>query len=148
CYPTEADHLTIRELLAGYDDPLDGGASIDSARKVIDQIVKCRAVVTGSYHAGVFALALGVPVVGLARSQYYIDKFHGLAHQFGVGCELVVLDTPDAESSIAAAIQRAWQSAEAVRPQLLAAAARQVELQRAAYRRLYELVSARRLLTS
>jgi polysaccharide pyruvyl transferase WcaK-like protein len=148
CYPTEADHLTIRELLAGYDHPLDGGAAIDSARKVIDQIVKCRAVVTGSYHAGVFALALGVPVVGLARSQYYIDKFQGLAHQFGVGCEVILLDTPDLESKIATAIERAWRSAETVRPQLLAAAARQVELQRAAYRHLCKLVSARGLLTS
>jgi len=148
CYSTEADHLTIRELLAGYDHSLEGGASIDSARKVIDQIAKCRAVVTGSYHAGVFALALGLPVVGLARSRYYIDKFHGLAHQFGIGCEVILLDTPNLESAIAAAIERAWRSAEAVRPRLLAAAERQVELQRAAYRRLPELVSARRLLTS
>jgi polysaccharide pyruvyl transferase WcaK-like protein len=147
-YPTEADHLTLRELLVGYDSALDGGASIDSARKVIHQIAECRAVVTGSYHAGVFALALGVPVVGLVRSQYYIDKFQGLAHQFGVGCEVILLDTPDLESKIATAIERAWRSAETVRPQLLAAAARQVELQRATYRRLCELVSARGLLTS
>jgi hypothetical protein len=61
---------------------------------------------------------------------------------------VILLDTPDLESAITAAIERAWRSADAVRPQLLAAAARQVELQRAAYRRLQELVSARRLLTS
>jgi polysaccharide pyruvyl transferase WcaK-like protein len=147
-YPGEADHLTLRELLVGFDDTPDDGASIDSARKVIDQIGMCRAVVTGSYHPAVFALTLGVPVVGLAQSQYYIDKFQGLADQFGIGCEVILLDTPDLESAIAAAIERAWRSADAVRPQLLAAAARQVELQRAAYRRLPELVSARRLLTS
>src|SRR5262245_4994661 len=146
-YQGEADHLTLRELLSGFNES-DGGASIDSAREVIDQIGMCRAVVTGSYHPAVFALALGVPVVGLARSQYYLDKFHGLADQFGVGCEVILLDTPDVESAISAAIERAWRSADAVRPQLLEAAARQVELQRAAYSRLSELVSARRLFTS
>jgi polysaccharide pyruvyl transferase WcaK-like protein len=147
-YQGEADHLALSELLAGYNETLDGGASIDTAHKVIDQIGMCRAVATGSYHPAVFALALGVPVVGLARSQYYIDKFQGLAHQFGVGCEVILLDTPDLESKIATAIERAWCSAETVRPQLLAAAARQVELQRAAYRHLCKLLSARGLLTS
>src|SRR5262245_24968214 len=140
----EADHLTIRQLLAGFDDTLDGGDSIDSPDKLIDQILMCRAVVTGSYHAGVFALSLGVPVVGLARSQYYIDKFLGLADQFGPGCEVVLLDAPNVQSAVVAATERAWRSAEAVRSHLLAAAARQVECGRDAYARLYNLVSARR----
>ena len=140
----EADHVTIRELLAGHDGTPDGGASIDTPRKAIDQITMCRTVVTGSYHAGVFALAVGVPVIGLAQSQYYIDKFRGLAHQFGVGCDVILLNTPDAESAIVAAIERGWHSAEAVRPKLLAAAARQVESGRDAYRSLYNLVLTRR----
>ena len=33
--------------------------------------------VTGSYHAGVFALAQGIPVVGLLQSAYYEQKFIG-----------------------------------------------------------------------
>ena len=140
----EADHLTIGKLLAGYDDSPDGGSSLDSPHKVLDQILMCRSVLTGSYHAGVFALSVGVPVVALARSQYYIDKFRGLAHQFGVGCEVIVLHTPDFEQAVVAAIQSAWQSAEAVRPDLLAAAARQIQSSRAAYQRLYDLVSTRR----
>ena len=33
--------------------------------------VNGRLVITGSYHAGVFALAQGVPVLALAKSAYY-----------------------------------------------------------------------------
>jgi colanic acid/amylovoran biosynthesis protein len=141
----EADHLTISSLLSSETGAKhDGGVLIDSARKVIDQIRMCRTVVTGSYHAGVFAMAAGVPVVGLARSPYYIDKFQGLADQFGCGCEVVRIDDQVAGSAIVDAIERTWRSAESVRPQLLASAAQQVELSRAAYRRLDELISARR----
>ena len=142
--PAEADHATISALLSSETgEKPDGGISIDSPRKVIEQIRMCRAIVTGSYHAAVFALAVGVPAVGLARSQYYIDKFHGLAEQFGGGCEVVELDDSVAGSTIEEAIQRAWQSADTVQPQLLAAAAHQIELSRAAYRRLNDLVSVR-----
>jgi polysaccharide pyruvyl transferase WcaK-like protein len=142
--PEEADHATIGVLLSSETgEKSDGGSLIDSAHKVIDQIRMCRAVVTGSYHSAVFAMAIGAPVVGLVRSQYYTDKFEGLAEQFGVGCEIVRLERPDVESNIVAAIQRAWLSAEEVQPQLLAAAARQVDLSRAAYRRLNALISVR-----
>jgi colanic acid/amylovoran biosynthesis protein len=144
-FPGEADHVTISALLSsGTGEKADGGVSIDSPRKVIDQIRMCRAVVTGSYHAAVFAMAMGVPVVGLGRSSYYIDKFYGLAEQFGGGCEVVRLEVPVVESTIVEAIERAWRSADAMRPQLLAAAAHQVELSRAAYRKLNDLLSVRR----
>jgi colanic acid/amylovoran biosynthesis protein len=139
----EADHITISSLLSSETGAKhDGGILIDSPRKVIDQVRMCRTVATGSYHAAVFAMAAGVPVVGLARSPYYIDKFHGLADQFGCGCEVVRIDDHIAESTIVEAIERAWRSAESVRPQLLASAAQQMEASRDAYLRLNELISA------
>jgi polysaccharide pyruvyl transferase WcaK-like protein len=52
---------------------------------------RCRLVVTGSYHAAVFALAQGVPVIGIAGSDYYLQKFEGLVGFYGAGCRLLRL---------------------------------------------------------
>jgi colanic acid/amylovoran biosynthesis protein len=104
--------------------------------EVIRQAGECRVVVTGSYHAGVFALAQGVPVVGIARSEYYRDKFHGLAGQFGPGCTVLHADEAPFAGKLGEAIDRAWNEAETVRPQLLRAAESQVLAARAAYERL------------
>ena len=141
--PGEADADTILELLHGYDDRTDGGIGIDAPLKVIAQIQRCRVVVTGSYHAGVFALSQGTPVVGVARSTYYVDKFVGLARQFGSGCVTVLADGSDLAGRLLTAIDRVWDSAFETRPGLLAAAAQQIKLSQAAYRRVYELVECR-----
>jgi colanic acid/amylovoran biosynthesis protein len=125
------DVETLRHLLGG-----DGGASLDTPRQVIDRIGECRVMVTGSYHGAVFALAQGIPVVALARSQYYVDKMAGVADQFGLGCEIVRLDEDDLHGRLRAAIDRAWAGAGDVREPLLAAAADQVRRGRAAYSRL------------
>lgn len=139
--PGEEDAETIRQLITGYDNVSDGGADLDTPFKVIEQIKHCRVVVTGSYHAGVFALSLGIPVIALAKSAYYVDKFIGLAEQFGIGCEVVLLNEADWQLRLRDAIERAWQSAEQVKPHLLAAARRQIDLGYVAYRKMYELVS-------
>jgi polysaccharide pyruvyl transferase WcaK-like protein len=52
-------------------------------------------VVAGSYHAAVFALSQGIPVVALVKSPYYVNKMVGLGDQFGAGCEIVRLDEGD-----------------------------------------------------
>ena len=44
---------------------------IDSPEAIAEAVSRCRMVVTGSYHAGVFALSQGIPVVGLVASNYY-----------------------------------------------------------------------------
>lgn len=142
-HPLDSDARTIRQILAGCDQAAEGIDNLDTPRKVIEQVGRCRLVITGSYHAGVFALSQGLPIVGLAKSRYYADKFLGLANQFGTGCEVVFLDNPQMPEQLTDAIARAWQAAETVRPQLLAAAARQIESGRAAYQRVSELVSAR-----
>jgi polysaccharide pyruvyl transferase WcaK-like protein len=140
--PGEEDALTIARLL-GERVP-DVSQVPPALPALLEQIRRCRVVVTGSYHAGVFALASGIPVVALARSAYYVDKFLGLADQFGGGCELVSLAEPDIAARLVAAIDGAWRGAEGVRPRLLEAAARQIQLGHAAYRRVCELVERRR----
>ncbi len=136
------DHETIMQLSAGYGEDSDGGAGIDSPMEVIRQAGRCRIVVTGAYHAAVFALAQGIPVVCLAKSPYYEAKFLGLEDQFGIGCETVFLDDPDAYWKLTAAMEKAWESAERVRLPLQQAALRQIEARRLAYSRARELAIA------
>src|SRR4029077_7248596 len=114
----------------------EGAASPISPEALIQEIQRCRLVVTGSYHAGVFALASGIPTIGLAKSQYYVDKFLGLSALFGDGCETVLLGDHDFARNLEAAIARLWTTAEQVRPSLLREAARQVQLGHEAYRRM------------
>jgi polysaccharide pyruvyl transferase WcaK-like protein len=70
---------------------------------------RCRAVITGSYHAAVFSLAAGVPAVCLTKSRYYDAKFGGLAALFPGACQVVSLDSADCAGRLQAAVQEAWQ---------------------------------------
>lgn len=135
------DHVTIRRLFQGFDDQSDGGITLDTPLKVIRQVSRCRIVVTGAYHAAVFALSQGIPVVGLSASEDYTAKFLGLEDQFGLGCETVFLGASDTSERVAAAIERAWQSAENVRLPLQEAARRQIALSQGAYERIAENIS-------
>jgi len=138
------DHETIRQLMAGHDDETDGGLSLDSPAMLIRQTARCRIVVTGAYHAAVFALAQGIPVVCLSNSSYYLAKFQGLEDLFGLSCAIVSLSDPDLPARLMTAIEKAWNSAESVRSPLLQSALRQVEDSRGAYERLRELRVPRR----
>jgi colanic acid/amylovoran biosynthesis protein len=142
-HPWASDHLAIRLLLAGFDDLSDGGLALDTPLKVIEQAGRCRVVVTGAYHAAVFSLAQGIPVVCLAKSPYYIAKFLGLEDQFGLGCATVRMDDPAVLEKLCAAIESAWQSAEDVRLPLQHAAVRQIELSWGAYERVRDLLQSR-----
>ena len=132
------DHVTIQRLLHGFDDRSDGGITLDTPLKVIRQVGRCRMVVTGAYHAAVFAMSQGIPVVGLSASDDYAAKFLGLADQFGLGCETVFLGASDASERLAAAAQRAWQMSEKVRLPMQEAARRQIGLSHRAYERIKE----------
>jgi colanic acid/amylovoran biosynthesis protein len=143
--PGEADAETICLLMQGYENQLvDCREEANTPLKVIKRIQRCRIVISGSYHAAVFALSMGIPAIGLASSTYYEDKFLGLADQFGPGCRVIFLRDPDLATKLSCAIDEAWQCAEQTRPGLLAAAARQVELSHMAYRKIYALVEARK----
>jgi polysaccharide pyruvyl transferase WcaK-like protein len=136
-----SDHLTIQRLLQGFDDQSDGGITLDTPLKVIQQVGRCRIVVTGAYHAAVFALSQGIPVVGLSASDDYTAKFLGLEDQFGLGCETVFLGAPDASERLEAAAEKAWQSAERVRQPLQEAARRQIVLSQEAYEQIKENIA-------
>jgi polysaccharide pyruvyl transferase WcaK-like protein len=118
----------------------DSMAVIGSPEDVIRQIGRCRVVITGSYHGGVFALAQGIPVVGLVQSPYYEQKFTGLQKQFPGGCRILDFRQPVTSREIQDAIREAWESAGQMRESLLRAAAYQVELSRAAYKAAYSLL--------
>jgi len=141
--PGEADFEAIRYLMDVNDDSFGDGATTEVVDAVIQQVQKCRLVITGSYHAGVFALANGIPTIGLAKSTYYIDKFMGLSAQFGPGCETVLLEKRDFAQHLKDAIARLWNAAERFRPLLLAKAVRQIELAHEAYNRIGAAVSSR-----
>jgi polysaccharide pyruvyl transferase WcaK-like protein len=137
-YPKERDaHVIARAL--GLTDVEEA----TSPHTALAAVQRCRVVVTGSYHAGVFALARGVPVVGLAQSGYYVDKFLGLSDQFGGVCRVVRLDAQDYEDVLEDAVAELWDRADQLRPQLIAAAKEQVERSWAAYRKFQALVESK-----
>jgi len=127
------DHQTIRRLLTGFDAESNCGPFLDTPLELMKQVARCRILVTGAYHAAVFALAQGIPVVCLANSDYYLSKFQGLEDLFGVGCTTVMLSGSDLPGRLSTAIESAWKSAEVVRAPLLQSALRQVESSREAY---------------
>jgi polysaccharide pyruvyl transferase WcaK-like protein len=136
-HPREADAAVIEGLVGERSEDADA-ARVD----VFDRIRQCRLVVTGSYHAAVFALSQGVPGVALTSSGYYDAKFLGLQDQFEVGLQIVRLDDSHFAPRLSAAIDEAWESAVQTRPRLLRLAERQVKQGQAAYRRLRDIVSA------
>jgi colanic acid/amylovoran biosynthesis protein len=137
-YEIDSDFATLQEMFP--DAALPEPSAFDVA-KAIDLAGRCRIVVAGSYHAAVFALSIGVPAVCIASSPYYVDKFNGLAAQFGAGCHVELLHAPDFTTRLERAIDAAWAEAETIRPRLLEAAARQIDAGREAYRRLRAIVN-------
>jgi polysaccharide pyruvyl transferase WcaK-like protein len=113
---------------------------LDTPGKVIAQVGRCRVLLSGAYHAAVFALAQGIPVIGLAETEYYRWKFEGLRALFGEGCEIVTLDEPDLPVRLTRVLAGVWERADAVRDGLRHAAAAQVERSTEAYRRLPALL--------
>jgi colanic acid/amylovoran biosynthesis protein len=135
------DSDAIKRLLEGFDDLSDGGASLSTPRQVIHNISQCRVVVAGSYHASVFALAQGVPSIGLAKTNYYKNKLRGVSAMFGNQCEVLSLDDRQLEEKLAEAITQAWYDAERLRPSLLEFAGSQIKMGRQAYSQIATLVS-------
>jgi polysaccharide pyruvyl transferase WcaK-like protein len=138
----DSDFDSLREL-CGDGEAGSAWQELDSPSAVIQRVGECRVVVAGSYHAGLFALSQGIPVVGLTHSAYYTDKFLGLADQFGPGCRLVSLDTPGALAKVSASLRELWAAAEALRPQLLEAAKRQLDAGHRAYAGIVPLAGSR-----
>jgi colanic acid/amylovoran biosynthesis protein len=100
---------------------------------LVAAVARCRIVVTGSYHAAVFALARGVPVVGLSGSDYYDAKFADLAGMFPGAVWRVRLDGVQAAQQLSLAMTEAWAATPAQREQTRARAREQKAAGRAVY---------------
>ena len=124
--PGEADMQSIQRLLNADAKILHKDEGLDDPIKVVEQVKRCRVVVTGSYHPAVFALSQGIPVVGLAQSEYYLNKFLGLGGQFGTGLTVLSLNRERLRERLTAVIAAAWNTGEHVQPALLDAARRQI----------------------
>lgn len=132
----DSDFYSIQKILGG---DLPSKTNFDTPLKVIKQVGMCRIVITGSYHAGVFALSQGVSVIAVVASDYYRYKFEGLANQFGGGCLIVDRDMPEFYDKFKIAVIEAWDNAEVIRPKLLDKAQEQIELSEAAYQKFYNV---------
>jgi polysaccharide pyruvyl transferase WcaK-like protein len=131
-YSSSDDLLYIHRMVLG-SEPSPAAVQRESVEDVIRSAGRCRVVVTGSYHAAVFALAQGRSAVCMTRSAYYDSKFQGLRKQFGNGCEVVSLEDARGTELLSDAIRLAWSRADEVRPSLLRAAQEQVQNSRKAY---------------
>lgn len=109
-----------------------------SLRDLFQQISQCRMVITASYHAGVFALAQGIPVVTLVGSSYYDQKFYGLQQQFGERCIVVELDQDDLVARLTSAINQALDLSDRAAEPLKRASKHQIEQANQAYERLFQ----------
>jgi polysaccharide pyruvyl transferase WcaK-like protein len=141
----EADREIIRQILDGYSYTSKSWHRFESPLAIIRRVGGCRLVVTGAFHTAVFALAQGIPSVCLAYSSHYVNKFQGLADQFGAGCELIYLNDPMMREKLEKAIEIAWNSPETVAPHLLDAAKRQIESSQVVYQQIHELVASKNL---
>lgn len=143
-YGTQSDLRSVRSADDGEHSALtnDEFADIRSPEELKASVARCRVVVTGSYHAAVFALAAGIPVVGITSSRYYDGKFEGLAALFPNGCQPVRI-TRGFEQALTDAIDRAWTTDDVSRDRLYAAAREQVGRGDDLYERFKSLVTER-----
>jgi polysaccharide pyruvyl transferase WcaK-like protein len=105
-YATESDlHATAHALAAAGASPT--ADDLSDPTELIQQVARCRMVITTSYHAAVFALAQGLPTVCLTSSAYYDGKFLGLRDLYGPVCTVVDLREPVWRASLREAADRA-----------------------------------------
>jgi polysaccharide pyruvyl transferase WcaK-like protein len=116
--------------------------ALDTPFKVINQAGLCRLVIAGSYHAAVFSLSQGIPCICIAKSQYYADKFLGLANQFGSGCEVLFLSDEDFINKLVNKLDYLWENAFLMRENLLKAALIQIEAGKQFYKKSGEVCKA------
>lgn len=144
-HPTEADLELAQSIAQRAGAPLRDPRELRTPADAVQQIADCRVLVTGSYHAAVFALAQGITAVCLALNPYYAQKFLGLADLFGEGgCVVVLRDSDGKFPHLADRLLVAWETADQNRHDLLAAATAQVEAGRGAYARIRQVVEERR----
>lgn len=134
----------LRELLGRSAPDLEEAAAVDTPEALIERVRRCRVVLTGTYHAGVFALSVGTPIVTLSSSAYYDRKFAGLAEQFGASAvRSIRYRTPDLASAVRRSLEELWEAAPGLREPLEASAADQRRRSREAYETFFRLIEDR-----
>jgi polysaccharide pyruvyl transferase WcaK-like protein len=136
-----ADARVLADLIGALGAASVGSEDLARPADVIEQVGHCRIVVTGAYHAAVFALSRGVPAVCLSSSPYYQQKFEGLRALFGEGCSVVTMDPPGLADRLSEVLETAWDRSAELRTPLRQAAAAQIQFGQAAYQRLAALVA-------
>jgi polysaccharide pyruvyl transferase WcaK-like protein len=123
---SHSDLASIRQVLGSLAVDTTQAEKIIMPIDLIHQISRCRIVITGAYHSAVYALAQGIPVIALAKSRYYQNKFAGLSDQFGTGCKIVYYDDPDFSNVLSNEIVALWKNADQYQSPLLSAAVSQI----------------------
>lgn len=140
----DADKEYVAELMQGHSRTSASWRKFESTPSIINRISRCRIMITGTFHGAVFAISQGIPVIGLANSVEYQNKISGLAAEFGTeGCQVLMLKDENLDENLRRAIEFAWSSAERLRPQLLEAAKRQIEMGYDAYKKIFSLIESK-----
>ncbi|WP_194837391.1 polysaccharide pyruvyl transferase family protein [Nocardia sp. XZ_19_369] len=141
-YDSEDRRATL-PLLTGATRTRPAVGRAGTPEEVARQLSRCRILVTSTYHLAVFALSQGIPAVALSSSQYYDDKFHGLAGMFGTGLRIVHLDDTALEQQLRHAIEDLWTTAPELRDPLHRKATEQIVAGRTALERVCRLNESR-----
>lgn len=118
------------------------GPSFDSfdPTSLAAAISSCRVVVTGTYHAAVFALGQGIPVVTLAGSLHYRTKMGGLLAMFPEGCRM--LEPGDQMGALLMrVVGHLWIDAPTIRHQTLNRVREQIDSQELSWIRIVRSIS-------
>jgi len=142
CCGPESDQFRVGALLAGYPKSKNSWLRFESTLNLIQKVGRCRVMVASAFHGALFALAQGIPTIGLVKTNEYSIKFGALVDQFSPGCQLLSLTDDRLPEKLAEAIDRAWELAEQQRPSVLKAAETQIQLGQLGYQRLYDAYQA------
>jgi colanic acid/amylovoran biosynthesis protein len=136
----DTDDQSTQQVLAGL--PIESCRAEKAA--TLSAIAKCRVVFTGSYHAAVFAYALGVTVVGLVGNRYYQQKFAGVAERFGTTPLVYTLANGSNEKNdlniLFNLLNRAWEAAPKNRARLIRARDEQIMTNRSFKRKVFDQI--------
>jgi polysaccharide pyruvyl transferase WcaK-like protein len=143
--PSDMD--AIQRVLPENDNGNSDESVLDTPERLLTEIAHCRIMITGSYHAAVFALSMGIPSICLTRSSHYQYKMSGLLSMFGANPEkrVIALDDANFAAKLDSVIHSAWINADAERPLLLTAAKDQIKRGLAAYTQIFETIDAAHL---
>ncbi|WP_417511567.1 polysaccharide pyruvyl transferase family protein [Methylophaga sp.] len=130
----ENDLAQTSKLLKNFNNK--NSENIETIEGLISQVDKCRTIITTSYHAAVFALANGRTVIALIASEYYVDKFRGLADMFGSGIQMIDLKNDNWEQAYKEALEAYWLDFNEYKDVLDDASIKQIAKSKQAYSKL------------